>query len=164
MRASVLHIFIKQMSADAFDTERAELLRRFTSSSSASESHSLRCTAQKRAEEVRELQHALSAAHVHLFEERDRLLRLQGENDELRMQEAEDRRRIKHLAALTNPVDQEVTLQPGAQPTSGIFYPRQKHTKRHGPGVASASRSTLQRPEICWRHRKLLLLGVPPSH
>ena len=105
--------------ADEFDAERADLLRRISGcSASASESHTLRCTAQKRAEEVRELQQALSAAHVHLFEERDRLLRLQAENDELRMQAAEDRRHIQHLTSLHNPVSQEVTLQKGGQPSS----------------------------------------------
>jgi hypothetical protein len=115
--------------ADDFESERADLLRRISScSASASESHSLRCAAQKRAEEVRELQQALSAAHVHLFEERDRLLRLQAENDEFRLQEAEDRRRIQHLMSLTNPVDQEITLNRGAEPTSGILY------TRPGPG------------------------------
>ena len=121
--------------ADAFETERADLLQRFTSTSSAAESHSLRCAAQSRAEEVRDLQHALSAAHVHLFEERDRLLRLQAENDELRLQEAEDRRRIKQLMAFSCPVDQEVTLQTKSQPTSGISYPRHKQTRRPVPGA-----------------------------
>lgn len=117
--------------ADEFETERADLLRRITAcSSSASESHSLRCAAQKRSEEVRELQQALSAAHMHLFEERDRLLRLQAENDELRLQADDDVRRIQHLTALTHPVDQEVTLNRGADPSSGLLY--QRGGKRRG--------------------------------
>ncbi len=40
---------------------------------------------------------ALSDAHVFLFEERQRLLTLQAENDELRLQEIEDRKRIRQL-------------------------------------------------------------------
>ena len=40
---------------------------------------------------------ALSDAHAFLFEERQRLLALQAENDELRLQEIEDRKRIQQL-------------------------------------------------------------------
>lgn len=40
---------------------------------------------------------ALSDAHAFLFEERQRLLTLQAENDELRLQEIEDRKRIQQL-------------------------------------------------------------------
>lgn len=108
-------------TAGEFEAERADLLRRvMTCSAPASECHTLRTAAQKRAEEVRELQQALSAAHMHLFEERDRLLRLQAENDDLRLQEAEDRRRIHHLMSVSGPIDQEVTLQSGTAPSSGL--------------------------------------------
>ena len=40
---------------------------------------------------------ALSDAHAFLFEERQRLLALQAENDELRLQEIEDRKRIQQV-------------------------------------------------------------------
>ena len=118
--------------ADEFENERADLLRRITTcSASAAECHTLRTAAQKRAEEVRELQQALSAAHMHLFEERDRLLRLQAENDELRLQEANDRRRIHHLMSLSNSVDQELTLQAGSAPSSGLLRQCEgTHTQR----------------------------------
>jgi coiled-coil domain-containing protein 77 len=120
-------------AADDFEAERADLLRRISScSASATEAHNLRCASQKRAEEVRELQQALSAAHMHLFEERDTLLRLQAENDELRLQEAEDRRRLQHLMSLTHPVDQEVTLSKGVEPMSGLLYPSRLGTNRQG--------------------------------
>ena len=52
---------------------------------------------------------ALSDAHTYLFEERQRLLDLQAENDELKLQEMDDRKRIQHLLALTEPVEQEIT-------------------------------------------------------
>ncbi|GIM05695.1 hypothetical protein Vretimale_10129 [Volvox reticuliferus] len=55
--------------------------------------------ARKRAEEVRELQKALSDAHNFLFDERQRLLALQAENDELRLQEIQDRKTIQQLLA-----------------------------------------------------------------
>ncbi len=55
-----------------------------------------------------ELQKALSDANVFLYDEREQVLRLQAEADGLKIQEIEDRRRIQHLLALTQPVAQEV--------------------------------------------------------
>ena len=43
-----------------------------------------------------------------LFDEREQVLKLQAENDQLLIQEMEDRKRIQHLLALTQPVTQEV--------------------------------------------------------
>lgn len=43
---------------------------------------------------------ALSSSQAYIFEERDRLLQLQAENDELRLQEVEDRQRLQHLLTL----------------------------------------------------------------
>lgn len=43
---------------------------------------------------------ALSDAHNFLFDERQRLLALQAENDELRLQEIQDRKSIQQLLAL----------------------------------------------------------------
>ena len=40
----------------------------------------------------------------------DQVLKLQAENDQLKIQELEDRRRIQHLLALTQPVTQEVCV------------------------------------------------------
>jgi len=45
---------------------------------------------------------ALSDAHAFLFEERQRLLTLQAENDELRLQEIEDRKRIQQASRDTS--------------------------------------------------------------
>lgn len=52
---------------------------------------------------------ALSDAQAFLFEERQRLLALQAENDELKLQELQDRKRIQHLLAMTQPLEQEIT-------------------------------------------------------
>lgn len=93
----------------------------------AAEMHALQWETRKRAEEVRELQkvrskqaptifqqpppsgplhlntteltQALSDAHNFLFDERQRLLALQAENDELRLQEIQDRKSIQQLLA-----------------------------------------------------------------
>lgn len=112
--------------------ERQDLLDRISCcQASAAECHSLRCEVQKRTEEVRELQQALSAAHMHLFEERDRLLQLQAENDELRLNEVESTQRIQHLTALVDPITQAVTFNRDQDPSSDIIYP-QKRGKENG--------------------------------
>ncbi len=51
------------------------------------------------------------------------LLRLQAENDSLKIQEIEDRRRIQHLLALTQPVTQEVTFFRDCRPERMTRYP-----------------------------------------
>eukprot|EP00466_Bigelowiella_natans_P003307 jgi/Bigna1/90505/estExt_fgenesh1_pg.C_720035 len=63
-----------------------------------------------RNDEVRDLQRAISDAQHYLYDERDMVLKLSRENDRLRIQEDEDRKRIQHLLALTKPVQQEVTF------------------------------------------------------
>ena len=69
-----------------------------------------------RQEEITELQNALSDANVHLFKEREQALQLLAENDQLKIQEIEDRRKIQHLLALTKPVAQEVTFYRDCRP------------------------------------------------
>ncbi|GAX72690.1 hypothetical protein CEUSTIGMA_g146.t1 [Chlamydomonas eustigma] len=83
---------------DEFENERASLLDSIEKCSvQAGELHRLDWENRRRADEIRELQKALSDAHAFLFEERQRLLTLQAENDELRLQEIEDRKRIQQL-------------------------------------------------------------------
>lgn len=115
------------MPSEDFDVERQDLLDRISCcQASAAESHSLRCEVQKRSEEVRELQQALSTAHMHLFEERDRLLQLQAENDELRLHDMESQQRIQHLTALIDPINQAVTFNRDQDPLSDVVYPQKK--------------------------------------
>lgn len=59
---------------------------------------------------------ALSDAHNFLFEERQRLLALQAENDDLKLQEVQDRKRIQQLLAMTQPYEQEMTYDKAAAP------------------------------------------------
>ena len=46
---------------------------------------------------------------VFLFQEREHVLRLYAENDRLRIQELDDRKKIQHLLTLTQPVNAETT-------------------------------------------------------
>lgn len=116
-----------QLDADEFEVERHDLLNRINlCQASAAENHSLRVEIQKRAEEVRELQQALSSAHIHLFEERDRLLQLQAENDALRLQDVENKRRLQHLTSMvedSQPKGDFSCRQTQSAKMSGIVYP-----------------------------------------
>lgn len=65
---------------------------------------------------------ALSDAQSFLFEERQRLLALQAENDELKLQELEDRKRIQHLLSMTTPLEQEVGREAAAQAETTVVW------------------------------------------
>ncbi len=83
---------------------------------------------------------ALSDAHTYLFEERDRLLKLQSENGELRLQEVEDRKRIRHLLAMHGPMEQEITYNRDGKPNTVTVYPRrgqENNAKRANQADAS---------------------------
>ena len=71
-----------------------------TCETSQAAQHKQRWELHKRMEEITDLQKALSDSHVYLWDERERCQRLQAENDELKIQEVEDRRKIQHLLSI----------------------------------------------------------------
>jgi coiled-coil domain-containing protein 77 len=92
-----------------FEQERADYLERLAVVERHNgDHHKLRWELRAREEEVAELQKALSDAKVILYDEREQVLKLQAENDSLKSQEIEDRKRIQHLLAMTEPVTREV--------------------------------------------------------
>ena len=107
-----------------FEKERAEFIARTSSIEvSHEELHRTQWELRVRHEEIAELQRALSDANVYLFDEREQVLKLQAENDQLKIQELEDRRRIQHLLALTQPVSQEVTFFRDCRPAKMTRFP-----------------------------------------
>ena len=97
----------------AHEAERRDVAARVDAAEAQlGELHRLRWEAREREEEVRELQRALSDARLALLDEREQALRLAAENDGLKAQEVEDRRRIAHLLALTEPLTHEVRRDP----------------------------------------------------
>ncbi|PSC73064.1 Coiled-coil domain-containing 77 [Micractinium conductrix] len=115
-----------QQRVAAADAERRELLERLEACTgpTPAQVYALQAENRKRTDEVRELQKALSDAHTYLFEERERLLALQADCDALRLQEVEDRARIKQLLSLTRPVEQRVVYgrdENGPQ-SSAVFH------------------------------------------
>ena len=108
--------FYRERVAD-FERERDELIGRLDGVGiRRAELHQAEWELKKRTDEAAELQKALSDAHAYLFEERERLLKVQAENDELKLQEVEDRRRIQHLLQLMNPAEPEVAFSRESPP------------------------------------------------
>jgi len=99
------------------EEEREDMVHRMSLTEvSHAELHRAKWELRVREEEIRELQKALSDSNVHMFKERGESLKLLAENDELKIHEVENRRRIQHLLALTNPVAQEVTFFKDCRP------------------------------------------------
>ncbi|KAI9183903.1 hypothetical protein H9P43_002955 [Blastocladiella emersonii ATCC 22665] len=79
------------------------------------EHHRLTWELQQRADEVRALQTALSESQAALIDERRQLLKVLAENDELRIQELKDRRKIRYLLGLCGqavPEDETTYFKP----------------------------------------------------
>ena len=66
---------------------------------------------------------ALAGSQTFIFEERERLLALQSENESLRLQEAEDRARIRYLAAVV-----EAGRPEGIHPRKAMALPADSHS------------------------------------
>lgn len=150
----------------AFERERGELLQRVESIGvSRAELHQTTWEAKKRTEEVQELQKALSDAHTYLFDERERLLAMQAENDELKLQEVEDRRRIQHLLALLQPSEQEITFSRDAPPDVMLLYSKGSGAAACAPGAHAAGPAPppphmQQPPQPCERVMRTVYLPV----
>ena len=96
----------------SFEAERIEQLRRLGDAEAQNaELHRLRWEARAREEEIAELQRALSDSRLYLFDEREHALKLAAENDGLKSQEVEDRRKIAHLLSITEPLTHEVSTR-----------------------------------------------------
>lgn len=70
--------------------------------------------------QIKELQRAVRDCRVYLCDEREVVVRLQTENEQLKLRDIENRRRIQHLLALTQPVTHETTFfRPGSPAKTG---------------------------------------------
>ena len=121
------------------------------------EKHKLEFELRRREEEVRDLQKALSEAHTCLFEERERFLEVQRDNDDLRLQEIEDRKRIQQLLSLTQPVEQEITYSRNTKPETVEFYPV---SRDESDGDQDGGKATLRTVIMPTEHTDTLLLKV----
>eukprot|EP00158_Paraphelidium_tribonemae_P004873 Partr_v1_DN27025_c1_g1_i1_m28736 putative Coiled-coil domain containing 77 len=71
--------------------------------------HEISWELHQRTNEIASLQKALGDAQTYLFDERKQLLKALAENDELRIQELKDRKKIRYLLAMYGLPDQEET-------------------------------------------------------
>ncbi|XP_066915717.1 coiled-coil domain-containing protein 77-like [Clytia hemisphaerica] len=93
-----------------FDQEQEQLVSKLEEyKSTFEEQHKLRREVRQREDDISELQKALSDMQVFLFQERENVLRLYAENDRLKIQELDDRKKIQHLLSLSSPDDNEIT-------------------------------------------------------
>ncbi|XP_066110977.1 coiled-coil domain-containing protein 77 isoform X1 [Saccopteryx bilineata] len=92
------------------EAENEDLLKKLELYKEACEGeHKREWDLQQREEEVAELQKALSDMQFCLFQEREHVLRLYSENDQLRIRELEDKKKIQNLLALVGTEPGEVT-------------------------------------------------------
>ena len=123
----------------AHEGDRRDLLSRLADAEAAgAELQRLRWEAREREEEVRELQRALSDARLALLDEREQALRLAAENDGLKAQEVEDRRRIAHLLALTEPLTHEVRPRERARVARAGLRARSRRACSHARSLLRA--------------------------
>lgn len=104
----------------AFTKEREGWLQKLEQMlANKEESHGQARDLQKFREEVADLQRSISEAKVSLHNEREQKMKLIRENDQLKLQELEDRRKIHELMVLNDPAEQENAfykdLRPGIQ-------------------------------------------------
>ena len=96
----------------------------------------------KRMDEITDLQKALSDSHVLLWEEREKCVRLNAENDELKVQEVEDRRKIQQLLSVVNPTVQDTMYVRNASPETVTLHPHARSitaTAAHGSGAGDGA-------------------------
>jgi coiled-coil domain-containing protein 77 len=111
------------------------------------EVHRLRLDVRKRDDEIAALQKALLDAQSYVFDERQQLLRVVADNDALRMQEAEDRRRIQHLLALTGAsTGQEITYLRQTAPERIAHRPQSAAGAHQQPGAPTRVLRTVYLP------------------
>ena len=85
---------------------------------------------QKQTEPEYPLIQALSSANDALFCERSRLLKLQSENDDLKLRSEEDRKKIQYLLSLTKTGEQEITYLRNNKPDAIEVRPRDAQGER----------------------------------
>lgn len=96
---------------ESFEEERREWLQKMEEiREKQALRHKIEWELKKRREEISELQRTLSEAKIIIFDERQKSLKLTRENDLMRLKEVEDRRKIGELLAMTDSVEEEVTL------------------------------------------------------
>ena len=148
----------------ASEVEMAQLVERIDAvSESHTTLHKARWEVHKRMDEVSDLQKALSDSHVYLWDEKERCQRMQGEIDELKLQEVEDRRKIQHLLSLVGPVVQDVTYVRDAPPETITLHPYTRATTAAVPAASHRGGCSGPRRARSSRDNGAATSGLPDS-
>ncbi|XP_002154504.3 coiled-coil domain-containing protein 77 isoform X1 [Hydra vulgaris] len=148
-----------------YDNEHDEFLDKLEKyKSSYEEQHKLECELRQRDDEIKELQKALSDMQIFLFQEREHVLHLYAENDCLKIQELNDRKKIQHLLSLTQLTDNEITYFLKDQPLNiiprrcdvrspNLEKPKNIRFTDRGPGghhkaMSSSNKQTSKSPSV----------------
>lgn len=118
-----------------YDIEREDLIKKLDKiKDSLDDQHKLTWELRQKDDEIAELQKAISDMQVFLFQEREQVLKLYAENDRLKIQELQDRKKINRLLSLAGVSENEVTYFIKEPPGKIIINQKQPN----GAGVVSS--------------------------
>ncbi|KAG6616877.1 Coiled-coil domain-containing protein 77 [Phytophthora cinnamomi] len=121
--ATELLAFYRQR-CEQFHTEREQTLAHLAQIEvSKEEAHRLKWELKTKDEEIADLEESLKKANSALFQVKAELIDLQAENKALKQQEEDDRQKIQHLLALTQPITEQVTFFRDCRPGTRTTYP-----------------------------------------
>ncbi|KDO25859.1 hypothetical protein SPRG_08802 [Saprolegnia parasitica CBS 223.65] len=111
---------------DAFQAERKEMMDRFRDLEASREArHAVDWQNKMHKQEISELREELTRVRDEAQGARERIATLESDKAALKIQEAEDRKRIQHLLSLTQPIAEEVTFYKDCRPGHTTRYPVQ---------------------------------------
>ncbi|CAF0721823.1 unnamed protein product [Brachionus calyciflorus] len=114
-----------------YDSEREELFKRLDKfKQTLDDQHKLQWELRQKDDEIAELQKAISDMQVFLFQEREQVLKLYAENDRLKIQELQDRKKINRLLSLAGVNENEVTYFV-KEPPNKIIIPQKYNSKNN---------------------------------
>ncbi|KAG7378140.1 Coiled-coil domain-containing protein 77 [Phytophthora pseudosyringae] len=121
--ATELLAFYRQR-CEQFHTERERTLAHLAQIEvSKEEAHRLKWELKTKDEEILDLEESLKKANTALFQAKAELIDLQAENKTLKLQEQDDRQKVQHLLALTQPITEQVTFFRDCRPGTRTTYP-----------------------------------------
>jgi len=124
-----------------YDIEREDLHKKLDKLKiSLEDQHKLQWELRQKDDEIAELQKAISDMQVFLFQEREQVLKLYAENDRLKIQELQDRKKINRLLSLAGVNENEVTYFVKEPP--GKLIINQKYTSKSSTNSKHQSSST----------------------
>ncbi|OQR94315.1 hypothetical protein THRCLA_08194 [Thraustotheca clavata] len=109
---------------DTFNEERKEWLERLKQLETSREGlHQVEWQNKMQKQEIAELKEELVCVQDQMLGLKETIAALESEKSLLKIQEAEDRKRIQHLLSLTQPIAEEVTFYKDCRPGHTTRYP-----------------------------------------